>query len=90
LIGGIVKVSAAIKVLNTAAKKFGGHVENDSVGNYITLQVCSPAGKVWSASGSVHLVVTTYRGPQEWLDDAVEDALERIAYGVEESEEVEE
>lgn len=81
------KIAAAIKTLNAAAAKFGGCVEDDSHSD-VVLQVCAPDGKVWAASGSTMLIVTTARGPQEWLDEAVEDALQRIAYGVANEEEV--
>lgn len=76
------KVAAAIKKLNQAAAVFGGHVEDDSDGQGICLQVCAPDGKHWVESGGPHLVVFTYAGPQSWLDDAVTDGLERIAEGV--------
>jgi len=79
------KVAAAKRTLERAAAKFGGHVEDDSAGSAVNLQVCAPEGKVWSESYSEHLVVATYKGPQAWLDDAVQDALARIAYGVEEA-----
>ena len=79
------KVAEAKRKLNSAAKKFGGHIEDDSVGNEVRLQVCAPEGKWWMAADGPHLVVTTFRGPQSWLDDVVEDALERIACGVQDA-----
>lgn len=69
-------------LLNRAAAKFGGHCENDTVGSYITLQVCAPEGQEWVANGAAHIVVCTARGPQVWLDREVRHALEEIALGV--------
>ena len=75
------KIAAAIRTLASAAAQHDGTVEDDSVGLYVNLQVCAPEGKVWVDSDGEHLVVSTARGPQSWLDDAVADALQRIAQG---------
>jgi hypothetical protein len=78
------KVAAAIKTLNAAAAKFGGHVEDDS-GTDVCLQICAPEGKVWAESGSQHIVVCTKYGPQEWLDKAVDCGLDEISLGIQDA-----
>lgn len=77
----------AIKRLKAAAAEYGATVEDDSFGSWITLQLCAPEGKVWTESWSRHLVVSTPRGPQAWLDDAVDDGIERMKYGLSDEEE---
>lgn len=73
-------VRRAQQELDDAAAEHGGHCEDDSVSD-VCLQVCAPAGKVWVASDGAHIVCVTAYGPQQWLDDAVSDAVERIAQG---------
>lgn len=79
------RIKPAIRTLETAARRFGGTVEDDSGGGYVNLQVCAPTGKEWASNGAEHIVVATARGPQTWLDDAVRMALEDIAHGVQDA-----
>lgn len=74
-------VRRAVRALNAAAAVHGGRVEDDSTAD-VCLQVCAPAGKVWTASDGQHIVCGTAYGPQAWLDAAVSDAVTRIAEGV--------
>lgn len=79
------KVKPAVRTLEVAARRFGGTVEDDSGGGYVTLQVCAPKGKEWVANGAEHIVVSTARGPQSWLDDGVRMALDDITHGVQDA-----
>jgi len=87
-----VKVAAAKRELANEAKRLGlvgVTVEDDSGGDEVRIQVCAPDGKMW-AEGPKHLVCSTYRGPQSWLDDVVKDTKERMSYGLRDAEDGEE
>lgn len=68
--------------IEKAAKKHGGSAQLIYGGNWITIWVDAPQGKIWSCA-SIHTLKVEWR----WKDtvsesEAVKDALERIAEGV--------
>lgn len=86
------KVALAKRNLESEARRLGlvgVTVEDDSAGDEVRLQVCAPIGKMW-IDGPKHLVCSTYRGPQSWLDDVVKDTKERMAYGLRDAQDGEE
>jgi Zn ribbon nucleic-acid-binding protein len=79
-----VKVAAARKTLEAEIRRLaldGATVEDDSGDYEVRLQVIAPAGKRW-VDGPRCLVCSTFRGHQSWLDDAVKDTRERVAFGM--------
>lgn len=75
------KVAAAKRLLERAAREVGARVEDDSAGHDICFQLIAPDGKWWAESYGPHLAVVTARGPQAWLDDAVADGIHRMGSG---------
>ena len=78
-----------IKDLKAAAAKVGATVEQDSAGVF---QVCAPDGKQWAEGSCIHLRVDFQeldgrRGNAKWASAEIEDAIDRIAFGLEERDE---
>ena len=74
-----------IRDLKAAASKVGATVEQDSPGVF---QVCAPDDKQWAEGSCTHLRVDFQeldgrRGNAQWAHDEIKDAIERIAFGLE-------
>ena len=78
-----------IRDLKAAALKLGATVEQDSTGVF---QVCAPNGKQWVEGSCINLRVDFQeldgrRGNAKWANDEIRDAIERIAFGLEDLDE---
>lgn len=74
--------------LKNLASKWGATVEIDGVSELSkTIQVVAPDEKQWVDSGSVHLVAEYWLRTQGSKEEALQDLMNRIQYGLEELQE---
>jgi len=71
-----------IKDLRRAASRVGATVEDNSTKYELDYQVMSPHGKFWKDSNSVHLAVYTYKNDLNQVSSTIQDAIERIEFGL--------
>jgi hypothetical protein len=74
---------ATIQMLRREAKKIGATVESDSGGRYCTWQVIAPDGFLFSDGSTGSLKVEWIHGDSAWRDDAIQEAIVRMGYGLE-------
>lgn len=68
--------------LRRAAKKAGATVEGGLNGRWYVYNVEAPAGKVWAASSTHALHVEWRAGEDDYREESITDALERMEEGV--------
>jgi hypothetical protein len=71
--------SEGIRELRKAAKAAGATLERDSSGKYCVWQICAPPRHQWGGCGAHYLRVEWLRGDEAWRDDAIADAIQRLA-----------
>jgi hypothetical protein len=72
-----------------AAKKAGGTVEGGLNGRWYSYNVEAPAGQVWGASSTHALRVEWRVGEDDYREESITDALERMEEGLAECDEPE-
>lgn len=68
--------------LKRLVKKFGGTMVDKSSGRWKVYQIEAPVGMYWNSDGIHCLKMDWMHGDSEFRKDAIEDALERVRYGV--------
>ena len=72
-----------LTTLRKAAARMGATVDHRHIGRWHSCNVDAPHGKVWSCTGDIHsLVVEWQDGDEVWRNNAVADALDRMACGL--------
>ena len=77
-----------LATLRKEAAKRGATVEHRHIGKWHSCNVDAPAGKVWACSGDIHSLVVEWQDVpgddrnHAWRNDAIADALSRMAYGL--------
>lgn len=73
---------ATVKDLVRAADQFGGSVAGGRTGRWHTYYVDAPTGMTWNCADIHSIKVEWLHGDDRYRDEAIQDALERIAHGV--------
>ena len=67
--------------LRRAAAVWGATLDCESSGKWCVWYVGAPAGKLWSCADLRSLKVEWLAGDSNYRDEAVRDAIDRMAYG---------
>lgn len=68
--------------LKGQVRRAGGELTGGKIGRWHVYHCEAPAGNVWAASSTHALRVEWREGDRRWREEAIADALERMAYGV--------
>jgi hypothetical protein len=67
--------------LRREAAKHGATVEDDSSGHWSVFQCCTPVGKVWAATGDIHMIRVEWRDAADRAS-AIQAGLDDMAAGL--------
>ncbi len=65
------------------ARSLGAKVECGPSGDWYSIIIDTPQGKVWSANGCHGIYGGCYLGNKDWQKEAWIEALEEMQYGIE-------